>query len=680
MQRSEAPALDLAGQLNAAQRAAVEARDGSFLVVAGAGTGKTRTLVWRLARLVECGLAPEHILLLTFTRRSAQEMLRRAAGLLDERCQRVAGGTFHSFANTVLRRHAPLLGYADGFTILDRGDAADLMGMLRSASGFAQRGRRFPRKDTLIDLASKRVNTQRPLAELVAADYPQFLDDLDDIAELAGRYSQRKRELSVMDYDDLLVELRRLLVEHDAVRRRLGASYHYVMVDEFQDTNRLQAHLAALLASAHGNLMVVGDEAQSIYSFRGADFRNIVDFPTLFKDCKTFLLEQNYRSTQPILDLGNAVLGPAREHFGKQLWSELEGETLPAFVRTADDRAEADFICDQVLELREQGVALGEMAVLCRAAWHTNGLELELGKRNIPFRKFGGLKLVETAHIKDVTALLRLAANPLDGPAWFRILQLLEGIGPATAESISRQVIDSGGDLAVLTAALLAKKRFALELAELQRVLGQLAAERQPLAERLASAILAYRRWMPKKYDDVNRRLQDLEALQVIAERYRELDAFLADLAIDPPDFGRLRAERQAEDEWLTLSTVHSAKGLEWRAVFVVHLSNGHFPSRAALADSDSYEEERRLLYVAVTRAKQRLYLLKPEEASGRGPYRDVLEISSLLTEIPNFSKLVEQRVHHGDFEPTLSEATERSLDGKDEERMRRIQSYFGES
>ena len=382
-------------ELNEAQRDAVLSTEGPHLVIAGAGTGKTRTLVHRVASLVSNGVSPESILLLTFTRRAASEMLRRASLILDERCSRAAGGTFHSFANVVLRRHAPKLGYDSAFTILDRSDSADILGILRSELGYDRRGRRFPRKDTISDLISKQINTRRSLESLLEQDYPQFEQEREALEEIARAYTERKLSQNVMDYDDLLVNLRRLLVEHPETRQRLSATYRYQMVDEYQDTNRLQAHIVALLAADHGNVMVVGDDAQSIYSFRGADFRNIMDFPKLFPEARTILLEQNYRSSQPILDLGNKILESANERFEKTLYSEIEDEQLPSFVRTSDDQDQAVFVCKTILDLREEGVGLADVAVLSRAAWHTNSLEIELSRRNIPFRKFGGQRFVE---------------------------------------------------------------------------------------------------------------------------------------------------------------------------------------------------------------------------------------------------------------------------------------------
>ncbi len=643
--------IDFANELNPAQLEAAMTVDGPRLVIAGAGTGKTRTLVYRVAQLVLRGMPPESILLLTFTRRAAQEMLRRASSILDERCRRVAGGTYHGFANQVLRRHAKRLDYGNSFTIVDRSDATDLIGILRAEAGLDKKGRRFPRKDTIYDLLSKRTNTGRPLEELLEESYPQFVDDHDDIAELGKLYTQRKKEHNVMDYDDLLVNLRRLLAEHDEVRRRISSHHRYVMVDEYQDTNRLQAHIGALLASEHGNIMVVGDDAQSIYSFRGADFRNIMDFPKIFPDCRPITLEQNYRSAQPILDLGNAILKRARKKYEKKLWSEVEGDDKPVFVRCADANDQSEFICRQVLELREEGVPLGEIAVLARAAWHTNTLEIALQGRNIPFRKFGGMKFVETAHVKDVCAFLKLGLNPTDDSAWFRVLQLFPGVGPKTAQQIAGTVLAKSGDVSVLTDPRFAKRKYGGHLKTLRRLLEETGREGVTVGGRLEKVLERYKDWMGKKYDDVKRRQRDLDALWALAERYKDVASFLSDLAIDPPEFGRQDPRDDHEDEWMTLSTVHSAKGLEWHAVFVVQLNAGQFPSFNSMADPDSFEEERRLFYVAVTRAKQNLFLMKPDQTWQRAYSYEVGEISPLVSDIPSFGKLTEEQYFAAQWE-----------------------------
>ncbi|MDX1383313.1 MAG: ATP-dependent helicase [Thermoanaerobaculia bacterium] len=664
-------------ELNEAQLRAVRSLEGPQLVIAGAGSGKTRTLVHRVAHLVDESVDPEAILLLTFTRRAAHEMLQRAARLLDDRCQRVAGGTFHGFANQVLRRWAPRLEYGRQFTILDRADASEVVGTLRTELGLDRRDRRFPRKDTLTDLFSKQVNTNRPLAALIEDDYPQFVEDLEPIRDLQQRFQERKRAQNVMDYDDLLLRLRDLLVGFDDVRERLSLTYRYIMVDEYQDTNRLQAHIAALLASRHGNLMVVGDDAQSIYSFRGASFRNIMDFTEVFPDTTVTVLEENYRSTQPILDLGNRILDSAREKYAKNLFTRREGGELPVFVRTPDDHDQAAFICDRILELREEGEPLAGMAVLSRAAWHTNSLEIELGRRNIPVRKFGGIRFVEAAHVKDVTALLRIAANPLDGMSWMRTLRLLEGVGPRRAQQMTELVLRAAGDPATAFTTHFRAARYGKALERLTASMARLTAG-DTVGEQVATALELYKPLLDHNYDDARRRSRDLDALVTLAERYNDLERFLTDLAIDAPEFGRDSEGRDADDEWITVSTVHSAKGLEWDTVFVVNLVNGQFPIVAAAGDVEAFEEERRLFYVAVTRCRRNLFLLKPEVAPGRGWMGGVAELSPLVSEIRGFDRLTRaitftQRREEPGTDPTSASAPA----PRDSARLSRIQSYF---
>jgi DNA helicase-2/ATP-dependent DNA helicase PcrA len=670
------PTLRFHEALNDAQLAAVQAPDGPHLVVAGAGTGKTRTLVHRVAWLIHRGVTPESILLLTFTRRAAQEMLRRASSLVDERCRRVAGGTFHAFANNVLRRHGARIGLSPQFTILDRADAVDLIGLVRAEAGYERQGRRFPRAESLLELYSKHVNTQRSLKDLLLAEMPQFEDDLDAVTDLYGRFQRRKLEQNLADYDDLLVHLRNLLANHAEARQELAARYRYLLVDEFQDTNRLQAHIAALLASVHKNIMVVGDEAQSIYSFRGASFRNIIDFPKIFPGARTTLLEQSYRSTQKILDLGNAVLDKAKEKFPKRLFSLRAGDQRPILLRVRDDLAQAEFICRRVLELREQGVPLGQMAVLARAAWHSNTLELELANHNIPFKKFGGIRFVDSAHVKDVSALLRLAANPLDVLAWHRVLQLFEGIGAKIAQNITGHVLERDGDVRVLVQPKLAIKPYGPSLRELSELLQVVADPQLALASRLEELLDRYKGWMTRKYDDAALRAKDLDALRVIAARHQDIESFLAELAIDPPDFSRGRPDDDPEDEWLTVSTIHSAKGLEWHSVFLVNLNAGRFPTWQSMTSENDFEEERRLLYVAVTRAKENLFLLKPEEILTRGQSYEVGELSPLLADLDRLEQLVEQRIYTPQPDGGQG-AGGAATEADDREQLQRIQDYF---
>ncbi|MBU2258647.1 MAG: ATP-dependent helicase, partial [Candidatus Omnitrophica bacterium] len=432
--------IDYQKELNPAQLEAVRSTDGQYLVIAGAGSGKTRILVYRVAYLVEKGIKPDEILLLTFTRKAAEEMLSRASMLLDERCQKVSGGTFHSFANNVLRRYAGLLGINNNFTILDRTDSEDAINLLRTQLGFSKLDKRFPRKRAIMEVISMSVNKSLPIEEALYDEYPQFIEWTDEINKINNEYKKYKHSKSLVDYDDLLVYLKELLVKHDSVRLTLAKKYKYIMVDEYQDTNKLQAFIVSLLACEHKNIMVVGDDSQSIYSFRGANFKNIMDFPKLFKDASVITLEENYRSTQPILNMTNQVIRLAKEKFEKNLYTKKEGGKLPLFIDTRDEFAQSKYIADKILELREEGVELGDIAVLFRSGWHSNDLEVELANRNLPFVKYGGQKFVEAAHIKDVISYLRLVQNPSDQISWYRALLLLKGIGPKTAERIIAEI------------------------------------------------------------------------------------------------------------------------------------------------------------------------------------------------------------------------------------------------
>jgi DNA helicase-2/ATP-dependent DNA helicase PcrA len=604
--------IDYENVLNETQYQAVSAVDGPVLVVAGAGSGKTRTLVYRVARLVELGVAPTGILLLTFTRRASQEMLRRAAGLVDG-CDRVAGGTFHSFANTVLRHYGRALDIEPNFTILDRGDADDVIGLLRSRMGLDTKERRFPRKRTIGEIFSMAVNRSQALPDLLESGYAHLLEHGDDLERLLARYVQYKAEKQLLDYDDLLVGLRRLLVGRRDIAEQLAKRYRYVMVDEYQDTNRLQAEIVRHLAVTHDNVMAVGDDAQSIYSFRGADFRNIMDFPELFPGTRIIRLEENYRSTQPILDLANEVIDRASEKYTKNLHTSRTGGEAPTLVQGADEEAQSRFVCQRILELREEGVPLDEIAVLFRSSFHSFDLELELQRHDLPFVKRGGFKFIETAHVKDVLAHLRIIANPRDAVSWHRVLLLIDGIGPKGAEDIFQWV--QGGDPADRLASYQSRSQYVTELRRLAVLWREIEADELPPGEKVAHVAAHYVPLMRMIHrEDYPKREKDLEHLISIAGRYRTLNGLLTDMALEPPtdSVGNVLAGPSTEEGLLTLSTIHSAKGLEWRAVFVIWVVDGRFPQYFNVNDEAEMEEERRLLYVACTRAKDQLYLTYP--------------------------------------------------------------------
>jgi len=608
--------IDYAGELNEAQYAAATALDGPVLVIAGAGSGKTRTLTYRVARLVESGVPPGQILLLTFTRKAAEEMLARASVLVGGSCDRVAGGTFHAFANTVLRRLGRALGLAPGFTILDRSDAEDVVNLLRTRAGLDRKERRFPRKNALLDVFSMAVNRSRSIPELVEEDYGHLAEHLDDLVRLHGAYAAYKRAQGLVDYDDLLVLLRDLLVGHPDAAAQLSRTYRFVMVDEYQDTNKLQAEIVQGLAGDHRNVMAVGDDSQSIYSFRGANFRNIMDFTRLFPDTRVVTLEENYRSTQPILRLANAVIDRAPEKYTKVLRTRRIVGEVPMLVQCADEAAQARFVCQRILELREEGVSLDAMAVLFRSSYHSFDLELELQRHDIPFVKRGGFKFMETAHVKDVLAHLRLLANPRDAVSWHRVLLLLDGRGPKTAADVWAH-LGEAGTLLEATARLGAYPRrgaYTKELGRLAELLAEVAAEELAVEEKVARVTGFYVPMLRHKHpEDFPKREKDLEHFLTIAARYRSLEALLTDMALEPPtdSVGDVLAA-DADEGLLTLSTIHSAKGLEWQSVFVIGMVDGRFPSLYNLRSDEEVEEERRLLYVAVTRAKEHLYLSYP--------------------------------------------------------------------
>jgi DNA helicase-2/ATP-dependent DNA helicase PcrA len=628
--------LDYRSLLNEAQYEAVVTLDGPLLVVAGAGSGKTRTLVFRVARLVELGIDPRAILLLTFTRKASAEMLRRAAGLLDGRCEQVSGGTFHSFANTVLRRHGAALGYPGSFTILDRGDAEDAIGLLRARLGLDKKERRFPRKQTIAELFSMAVNKSVDLAVLIEDQYAHLVEHSEDLLALAAAYAEYKRQRQLLDYDDLLVELHRLLCEHDDVRRLLSQRYRYLMVDEYQDTNRLQAAVVRLLAAEHGNVMAVGDDAQSIYGFRGADFRNIMDFPKLFPGTRVITLEQNYRSTQPILDLTNTIIAQARERYGKELFSDRHDGEKPLLISAYNENFQSRFVCQRILDLREEGVPLSDVAVLFRSSFHSFDLELELARHDVPFVKRGGFRFIETAHVKDALAHLRVLANPRDAVSWYRILLLIEGIGPRSAEDLIGRLVEANDPAPVLEG--VEGRASATDLRALAGLFRRLAGAAAKPAEQLAEVLGYYEPILKRVHrDDYPKRQKDLEHFISIAARYESLESLLTDVALEPPSdsVGDVLAGDGEDEGLLTLSTVHSAKGLEWHTVFILWAVEGKFPSVYSLRGPEEIEEERRLMYVAATRAKQNLYISYPINMYDRGAGMVFSKPSRFIDDIP---------------------------------------------
>lgn len=606
--------------LNSSQLEAVTHKEGPLLVIAGAGSGKTRTLIYRVARLVEEGIPPASILLLTFTRKAASEMLSRATRLLDDRCEKVSGGTFHSFANAVLRRYAAQVGFESGFAILDRADSESLIGMLRKEYSPASKKLAFPRKQTLANIFSRAVNKALSIEEVVSADYSHFTPDLDIIINIFEAYKSYKLRHNSLDFDDLLVFLHTLLQKHPDIRDRLSSTYRYIMVDEYQDTNLLQADILIFLASTHKNVMAVGDDAQSIYAFRGANFKNIMEYPTIFPGTKIIKLEENYRSIQPILNLANVIIDRATEKYEKTLFSRKTAGPRPLLVDAGNERGQSRFVTEKILELQQKGVPLNEIAVLFRAGFHSFDLEIELSREQVAFIKVGGFKFAESAHIKDVLAHLKVITNPEDRLNWYRVLQLLDKVGPKTAQRIYDSLVAKKlGYRGILK--VKPKLNLSRSIKKLKDLYAGIDAGTMTVAQMGETIINYYNPILQNRFDDHPKRVKDLEHLITIMDRYQDLESFLADMALDPPNTsidGTL-ATGYANSERLVLSTVHSAKGLEWHSVFIIWALDGRFPSIHALNKEEDLEEELRLVYVAATRAKKNLFITYPSQVYDRG-------------------------------------------------------------
>lgn len=600
--------VDYEKELNPSQLEAVKQKDGAILVIAGAGSGKTKTLTYRVARLIEDGINPKNILLLTFTKKAAKEMLSRASIVLDSRCDQVAGGTFHSFANIILRKYSGLLGLQSNFTITDRADSEDIVNHIRTQV-IDKKEKRFPKKHTILDIYSKAINKNIPSDIVIEEEYKQFEHCTDKINEIIVKYNQYKRKNSILDYDDLLLYLRTLLESNPPIRKTLSEQFKYIMVDEYQDTNTIQAQIIKLLASEHNNVMAVGDDSQSIYSFRGANFKNILEFPAIFENTKIIKLEQNYRSSQNILDLANEVLKKAKEKYTKNLFSTIENPMKPALISAKDLNCEAEFIVQKILELREEeDISLNDICVLARSARMTYNLEIELAKKGIPYRKFGGMKFIETAHIKDIIAHLRVILNPSDIISYTRILLLLDGVG---AQSANKLLPILAGNTDVSNVKLPVKNTEAV--VKLNQLINATQKDIFNPSKIVQAVINYYQPILADKYDDYTKREKDLEHFLILSEKYSSLEDFLSDLALEPPDTSVSDIEEGAsDDETLTLSTIHSAKGLEYKAIFIIGAVDGKFPSMYSVNSTEELEEELRLMYVAVTRAKTHLFITYP--------------------------------------------------------------------
>ncbi len=629
--------IDYAGELNDQQLAAVTARgetgsldSGPMLVIAGAGSGKTRTLTYRVAWLVEQGIAPDRILLLTFTNKAAKEMLRRVEGLLPTDISAIWGGTFHHIGNRLLRRHADLVGYDRDFTIMDREDQKDLLETCLSEAKINTKEERFPKGNVLADIYSLALNTETSVEAVLAAQYDYFAHLADRITKLQQVYHARKRAANAMDYDDLLVHALALLRDQPELAARYRDKFQHVLVDEYQDTNRIQADLIDAIAGGHGNLMVVGDDAQSIYSWRGADYRNILGFPDRYPGARTFKIEVNYRSLPPILRLANAAIAGNALQFEKQLQPVREGGGKPWLVAAADANQQAQFVAQRIVELRDEGVNLSDTAVLYRAHYQAMEIQMELTRHNIPFVITSGLRFFEQAHVKDVSCFLKLAVNGQDEVAFKRVVRLLPGIGPAAAGRMWRALQASlAVDLAAPAGRSLPRedksvpKKAAAEWKHVATVLNDLRALENHNIDEMIELVLEgyYQGYLEAKYPNARSRLEDLYQLASFGMQFGSVEEFLSQLAL----LTNLEADDATllaggDNDSVRMSTVHQAKGQEWDAVFVVGLSDGMFPLGRALDTEEGVEEERRLFYVAVTRAKNELYLAYPlMKAGGRG-------------------------------------------------------------
>jgi DNA helicase-2/ATP-dependent DNA helicase PcrA len=610
--------------LNGEQRRAVEhgvadrGACGPLLVVAGAGCGKTMALAHRVAHLIVHGADPARILLLTFSRRAAAEMQRRVERIVAGALARAArtnvpwSGTFHAVGARLLRRHAHAIGLNPAFTIHDREDSADLMNLVRHELGLSAATRRFPLKSTCLAIYSRTVNSGAALKATLGKVFPWCVEWEEELAGLFESYVAAKQTQHVLDYDDLLLYWAELMREPE-LAREIGALFDHVLVDEYQDTNALQAQILLALKPSGAGLTVVGDDAQAIYGFRAADVRNILDFPRRFHPPAAIVtLEQNYRSTAPILAAANAVIALARERFVKNLRSLKSSGGRPALITVLDDAGQVDCVLGGILANRESGIALKEQAVLFRTAHHSALLEIELTRRNIPFVKFGGLRFIEAAHVKDLLAVLRWAENPVDRVAGFRVVQLLEGVGPGTAARLLDRLAE--GPAAAALEAFRPPHRAAEPLRELAALMRRLWEGTAEWPDELAHVEAWYRPHLERRYADAVVRSGDLDQLARIAAGYAGRSAFLTELTLDPPGAASDEAGRPRLDEdYLVLSTIHSAKGQEWQAVYVLNVVDGAIPSDMATGDGEAIEEERRLLYVAMTRAKQQLTLLVPQ-------------------------------------------------------------------
>jgi DNA helicase II / ATP-dependent DNA helicase PcrA len=668
-------------ELNEEQFRAVTAKPGASLVVAGAGSGKTRVITYRVAYLIEQGVAPQRIVLATFTNRAAREMLRRVEMLTgSQNVHRVWGGTFHRIANMMLRRHAVSIGYDQNYSILDSEDARDLLNLCIDDAAIDTKKRRFPKAEVLQDILSYATNTDTPIQNVIIGKYPYFELLSAQIKSVDFIYQQRKRERNVMDYDDLLLNMKRLLVERQEIAGMYAEQFQHILVDEYQDTNRLQAELIDMLAVKHRNVMVVGDDAQSIFAWRGAEFTNIYEFPKRYPEAELYKLETNYRSTPEILGLANVSIANNRRQFPKMLKAvRRSNDFKPALVPCSDVEQQSAFVASRILELRDNGTSLEEIAVMYRSHYHSIELQLELARRNIPYRVQSGVRFFEQAHIKDVVSYLRVIVNPRDELAWKRILKMIPGVGRATANRIYESISDNfsaetptrgGSELELPAIAdeglvvsepgrltvvpllssglghISPKLRQSKAWQDFVKLLELLTADEnrnQPAKQIELILTNGYELYLQENYENAESRTEDIRGLALYANKYNSTEDFLSELALlsterfkEPqPLVGEDVISGGEEDELLTLTSVHQAKGLEWKAVFLIWAAEGKFPSPRSLKEIDSEEEERRLWYVALTRAKDELYVTYPLMITDYNRQTVLQKPSRFVTECP---------------------------------------------
>ncbi len=634
------PRIDFAAELNEQQCAAVMAPPGPALVIAGAGSGKTRTLTYRVAYLVENGVPPSSILLLTFTNKASREMLDRVANLLPNDISGLWGGTFHSVGNRLLRRNPEAAGFAPGFSIMDREDQQDLLDAVIAKLGHDPKDKRFPKGEVLADVFSYAINTGRSIEDVLVEKHPHFLEMSAPIAEAQKKYEAKKKTANSLDFDDLLEKTLLMLQHNPELAAHYQRQFQFVLVDEYQDTNRIQADFIDILAKHHGNVMVVGDDAQSIYSWRGANFKNILEFPKRYPTAKTYKIETNYRSVPDILEVANAAISANVNQFRKELVAVRDAAPVkPALVPLADSAQQALFIAQRVLELREEGIELRDIAVLYRAHYHSMEVQMEFTRHGIPFQITSGLRFFEQAHVKDVAAFLKFAVNPRDEVAFKRMARLLPGIGAISAESLWAKV-SALSDLSTLNSQLSTipvPAKAAKAWKQLAHTIEELApgGAPQPPSEMIHSVIEAiYDDYAKAEFPNYEARREDLNTLANFAQQYTSAGDFLDQLAL-LTNLDHEATANEDETEMVTLSSVHQAKGLEWKAVFVIWMTDGMFPSARSLENEDAIEEERRLFYVAVTRAKDELYLTYPHMRLNAGYGEMMQRPSRFLAEVP---------------------------------------------